>query len=43
MKKPYSLMSLLIPGLEGPRNDIDVFLRLLIDELKNYGRCGVYT
>ena len=43
MKKPYSLMSLLIPGPKDPRNDIDVFLRLLIDELKKLWEDGVCT
>ena len=34
MKEPYSLISLLILGPKGPRNDTDVFLRPLINELK---------
>ena len=43
MKEPYSLMSLLIPGPKGLGNDIDVFLRLLIDELKELWKDGVCT
>ena len=43
MKEPYSLMSLLIPGPKGLGNDIDVFLRLLIDELKELWEDGVCT
>ena len=42
MKEPYSLMSLLILGPENPGNDIDVFLRPLIDELKELWEWGVY-
>ena len=34
MKEPYIFMSLLIPGPKGLGNDIDVYLRPLIDELK---------
>ena len=34
MKEPYLFMSLLIPGPKGLGNDIDVYLRPLIDELK---------
>lgn len=34
LKEPYVFMSLLIPGPQGPDNDIDIYLRLLIDELK---------
>lgn len=36
-------MTLLIPGLKGPGNDIDVYLRLLIDELKTLWDSGVDT
>lgn len=38
MKDPFFMMSLLIPG-----NDIDVYLRPLIDELKELGETGVET
>ena len=34
MKEPYIFITLLIPGPKGPGNDIDVYLRPLIDELK---------
>ena len=43
MREPYSLMSLLIPGPKDPGNDIDVFLRPLIDELKKLWEEGVCT
>ena len=43
MKEPYSLMSLLILGPKGPGNDIDVLLRLLIDELKELWEDEVCT
>ena len=36
-------MSLLIPGSKGPGNDIDIFLRPLIDELKELWEDGVCT
>ena len=34
MKSEYSILSLLISGPRSPRNDIDVYLQPLIDELK---------
>ncbi|XP_072066865.1 uncharacterized protein [Arachis hypogaea] len=34
MKPDYFMLSLLIPGPQSPENDIDVFLQLLIEELK---------
>ncbi|KAI3835379.1 hypothetical protein MKW98_020495 [Papaver atlanticum] len=34
MKQPNMILSLLIPGPHSPGNDIDVYLRPLIDELK---------
>ncbi|CAN1215361.1 hypothetical protein LINPERPRIM_LOCUS184 [Linum perenne] len=43
MKSPYLFMSLLIPGPKGPGNDIDVYLRPLIDELKILWKDGVVT
>uniref|UniRef100_A0A2N9GFA6 Transposase-associated domain-containing protein n=1 Tax=Fagus sylvatica TaxID=28930 RepID=A0A2N9GFA6_FAGSY len=43
MKEPYLFMSLLIPGPKGPGNDIDVYLRPLIDELKDLWEIGAYT
>ncbi|XP_059636458.1 uncharacterized protein LOC132278633 [Cornus florida] len=43
MKEPYMFMSLLIPGPKSPGNDIDVYLRPLIDELKELWMDGVMT
>ena len=43
MKVPYIFMTLLIPGLKGLGNDIDVYLRPLIDELKTLWDNGVDT
>ena len=37
------MMSLLIPGRNSPRKDIDVYLRPLIDELKDLWEIGVRT
>lgn len=34
MKQPYMMLSLFIPGPTSPGNEIDVYLRQLIDELK---------
>ncbi|XP_026449456.1 uncharacterized protein LOC113349663 [Papaver somniferum] len=41
MKQPFFMMSLLIPGPQAPDNDIDVYLRPLIDELKELWDVGV--
>lgn len=43
MKEPYIFMTLLIPGPTGLGNDIDVYLRALIDELKMLWESGVNT
>lgn len=43
MKDPFIFMSLLIPGPKSPGNDIDVYLRPLIDELKDLWENGVET
>ncbi|KAK0583399.1 hypothetical protein LWI29_036516 [Acer saccharum] len=43
MKEPYTFMSLLIPSPKGPGNDIDVYLRPLIDELNELWENGVNT
>ncbi|KAF5446854.1 hypothetical protein F2P56_032452 [Juglans regia] len=43
MKDPYLILSLLIPGPKAPGNDIDVYLRPLIDELKYLWEDGVNT
>ena len=34
MKKKYIMMSMLIQGLKQPENDIDTYLKLLVDELQ---------
>ncbi|KAH7843036.1 hypothetical protein Vadar_012013 [Vaccinium darrowii] len=43
MKEPFCMMSLLIPGRHAPGRDIDVYLRPLIDELKELWEDGVQT
>ncbi|KAL6189043.1 hypothetical protein ACLB2K_040433 [Fragaria x ananassa] len=43
MKKPYMLLSLIIPGPKAPGNDIDVYLAPLIDELKSLWEVGNET
>lgn len=43
MKEPYTFMSLLIPGPKSPGNDIDVYLRPLIDELQTLWETGAET
>ncbi|XP_062020749.1 uncharacterized protein LOC133737149 [Rosa rugosa] len=43
MKKPYMLLSLIIPGPKAPGNDIDVYLAPLIDELKSLWEVGIET
>ncbi|KAF7149717.1 hypothetical protein RHSIM_Rhsim02G0149700 [Rhododendron simsii] len=43
MKQSYSIMSLLIPGPIAPGRDIDVYLRPLIDELKELWERGAVT
>nr|XP_048328552.1 uncharacterized protein LOC125422128 [Ziziphus jujuba var. spinosa] len=43
MKKTFSIMSLLIPGPTAPGKDIDVYLRPMIDELKDLWTNGVTT
>lgn len=43
MKEPFILMSLLIPGPKAPGNEIDVYLRSLIDDLKELWKNGVQT
>ena len=40
-KDPYKMLTLLIPGQNALRKDIDVFLRLLIDELKELWEEGI--
>ena len=41
MKKSYFMLSLLIPGPTSPRNDIDVYLQPLVEELKELWDVGV--
>nr|XP_048322914.1 uncharacterized protein LOC125420365 [Ziziphus jujuba var. spinosa] len=43
MKETFSMMSLLIPGPTAPGKDIDVYLRPMIDELKDLWTNGVTT
>ncbi|KAH7864273.1 hypothetical protein Vadar_027678 [Vaccinium darrowii] len=43
MKDPFFMLSLLIPGRRSPGVDIDVFLRPLIDELKELWTIGIDT
>ncbi|XP_029146011.1 uncharacterized protein [Arachis hypogaea] len=43
MKQEFFILSLLIPGPTAPGNNIDVFLQLLIEELKELWDVGVET
>ena len=43
MKENFFMMSLLIPGPQSPGKDVDVYLRPLIDELKDLWENGVMT
>lgn len=43
MKEPFLLMTLLIPGKKSPGRDIDVYLRPLVEELKQLFNPGVVT
>ena len=43
MKEPFLIMSLLIPGPKSPGKDIDVYLRPLVEELKELWDVGVAT
>ncbi|XP_028114517.1 uncharacterized protein LOC114312475 [Camellia sinensis] len=43
MKQSFSMLSLLIPGPQAPGRDIDVYMRPLIDELKELWEDGVLT
>ncbi|XXG62527.1 hypothetical protein AAC387_Pa05g0867 [Persea americana] len=43
MKQKYFMLSLLIPGLKSPGNDIDVYLQPLVEELKELWIDGVET
>ncbi|XP_028105558.1 uncharacterized protein LOC114304604 [Camellia sinensis] len=43
MKQPHMMMTLLIDGPSSPGNNIDVYLRLVVDELKELWENGVDT
>jgi hypothetical protein len=43
MKEPFFMLSLLIPGPHQPRNEIDVYMRPLVDELKELWQDGALT
>ena len=43
MKQTFFMLSLLIPGPTAPRNDIDIYLQPLIDELNDLWEVGVET
>ncbi|RVX00750.1 hypothetical protein CK203_026403 [Vitis vinifera] len=43
MKEPFLMMSLLIPGPHSPGKEIDVYLRPLINELKELWHDGIET
>ena len=39
MKKPYFMLSLLIPSPHQPENEIDIYLKSLVDELEWWEEC----
>ncbi|XP_019267386.1 PREDICTED: uncharacterized protein LOC109244707 [Nicotiana attenuata] len=43
MKSEYIMLSMIIPGPSSPGNDIDVYLRPLIEELKELWETGIDT
>ncbi|XP_050369177.1 uncharacterized protein LOC126787315 [Argentina anserina] len=43
LKQPYLMLSLLIHGPKSPRNDIDVFLQPLVEELQTLWSQGIPT
>lgn len=43
MKQPFFMLSLLIPGPNAPGNNLDVYLKPLIDELIELWEFGFYT
>ncbi|KAK6782330.1 hypothetical protein RDI58_020126 [Solanum bulbocastanum] len=43
MKEEFFILSLLIPGQKGPKNNIDVFLEPLIEELNDLWSVGTET
>ena len=43
MKDPYMILSLLILECKAPENKIDVYLRLLVDDLKELWNEGIKT
>lgn len=42
-QKPFMFLNMVIPGPKGPGKNLDVFLRPLIDELRQLWECGVPT
>jgi hypothetical protein len=43
MKQPYFMLSLIIPGLSAPGQNIDVYLAPLVSKLKKLWEVGVQT
>lgn len=43
MKKPFMLLSLIIPGSKSPKGNLDMFLQPVIDELKHLWHMGMRT
>ncbi|XP_071925283.1 uncharacterized protein [Coffea arabica] len=43
LKDPFFFLSMIIPGPKAPGNDIDIFFRPLVDELKELFATGVET
>lgn len=43
MKKPFTFLSLIIPGPKSPKGNLDVYLQPLIEELKMLWEVGVST
>ena len=43
MNEPYFMLSLLIPGPYQPRNEINIYLKLLVDKLKELWEKGLET
>lgn len=43
MKKPYMFLSLIVPGPKNPKENMDIYMQPLIDELKQLWETGVVT
>ena len=43
MKESFFMMSLLIPGPQAPGKDMDIYLRPLIDEIKELWHDDIHT